>query len=201
MGMMSRKPRASASRAIRVKSTKLPPLATKAMMRSTMAMPMPAFSGCWNLKVIGVPFISACSLAKAMSEPVKVTAPMARPRDISISDSVWMWCGVPMPKLCGPFSAEAATNTAARPTSEWKAATSWGSAVILMRRAAMVPMVPPMAMPRMMRKTPLPNMPPCAKVAIMAIAMPAMPIWLPRRDVVGCERPRSARMKRTAAAR
>ena len=35
-----------------------------------------------------------------------------------------------MPNACGAFSAAAATNTAARPTSEWNAATSCGSAVI-----------------------------------------------------------------------
>ncbi len=35
----------------------------------------------------------------------------------------------------------------------------------------------------------------------MAMTMPMMPSWLPRRDVVGCERPRSARINRTAATR
>ena len=43
--------------------------------------------------------------------------------------------GAPMPKASGDTKAAAATNTAARPTSEWKAATSCGSAVIWMRRA------------------------------------------------------------------
>ena len=38
-------------------------------------------------------------------------------------------------------------HTAARPTSEWKAATSCGIAVIVMRRAMTAPMPPPMAMP------------------------------------------------------
>jgi len=59
---------------------------------------------------------------------------MASPRRISIGECVWSAPGTPMPKACGALSALAATNTAARPTSEWKAATSWGSAVITMRQ-------------------------------------------------------------------
>ena len=54
---------------------------------------------------------------------------------------------MPMPNASGAFSAAAATNTAARPTSEWNAATSCGSAVIWMRSATKVPMPPPMTMP------------------------------------------------------
>ena len=68
-----------------------------------------------------------------MIEPVNVIAPIARPIDISIRLSVKIWPGVPMPNASGAFNAEAATNTAARPTSEWNAATSCGSAVIWMR--------------------------------------------------------------------
>ncbi len=60
-----------------------------------------------------------------------------------------MWPGTPMPNASGAFSAAAATNTAARPTSEWNAATSCGSAVIWMRRDTVTPMPPPMTMPAM----------------------------------------------------
>ena len=42
--------------------------------------------------------------------------------------------------------AAAATSTAARPTSEWKAATSCGIAVIAILRAVTMPMIAPMAM-------------------------------------------------------
>jgi len=45
------------------------------------------------------------------------------------------------------------------------------------------------------------DMPVCSSVATIAIAMPAMPIWLPLREVVGCESPRSARINSTAATR
>ncbi len=44
-----------------------------------------------------------------------------------------------MPNAAGAFSAAAATNTAAKPTSEWNAATSCGSAVIWMRCATTTP--------------------------------------------------------------
>ena len=52
-----------------------------------------------------------------------------------------------MPNASGAFSAAAATNTAAMPTSEWNAATSCGSAVIWMRCATTAPIEPPMTMP------------------------------------------------------
>ena len=41
------------------------------------------------------------SLRKAITEPVKVMAPMAAPSDISIRLAVWMAPGVPMPKASG----------------------------------------------------------------------------------------------------
>src|SRR5680860_1627341 len=55
-----------------------------------------------------------------------------------------------MPELVAAFHSLvglAATSTAARPTSEWNAATSSGIAVMAMRRAITAPMVPPTAMP------------------------------------------------------
>ena len=44
-----------------------------------------------------------------------------------------------MSNASGAFSADAATNTAARPTSEWNAATNCGRAVIWMRSATATP--------------------------------------------------------------
>ncbi len=70
-----------------------------------------------------------------MIEPEKVIAPMATPIDISTRLAPWMLPAVPMPKASGAFSAAAATNTAARPTRLWNAATSCGIAVMGMRRA------------------------------------------------------------------
>ena len=45
----------------------------------------------------------------------------------------------------GIEKAAAATSTAARPTSEWKAATSCGIAVIAIRRAVTKPIAAPIA--------------------------------------------------------
>ena len=113
----------------------LPPVTMNSRIRKPIAPPMPALMRCWLAKVIGAPLISACSLANAITEPEKVTAPMASPSDISTRLWAWILPGVPMPNASGAFSAAAATNTAARPTSEWNAATSCGSAVIWMREA------------------------------------------------------------------
>ena len=69
-----------------------------------------------------------------------------------------------------------ATNTAARPTSEWKAATSCGRAVISILRAVTAPMVPPIAMPMMIRVRESPEIRPGSiSVVTMAITMPTMP--------------------------
>ena len=81
-------------------------------------------------RMIGLPDMRPDSFKKAMTEPVKVMAPMATPSDISMRLAKWMAPRSPMPKLSGACSAAAATNTAARPTSEWNAATSSGIAVI-----------------------------------------------------------------------
>ena len=63
-------------------------------------------------------------------------APMMVPSPISSSETPWMLpSGSVMPKSCGLMKAPVATKTAARPTSEWKAATSCGIAVMAMRLA------------------------------------------------------------------
>ncbi len=88
------------------------------------------------------------------------------------------------------------------PTSEWKAATSSGIEVIGTRRAITAPIPPPMATPTTTSTHATGPAGGCAaSVVATAIAMPIMPKRLPCRLVVGCERPRSARMKRTPATR
>ena len=88
------------------------------------------------------------------------------------------------------------------PTSEWKAATSSGIAVIGTRRAITAPMPPPSTRPA---TTSTQALVPCggceASVVTIAIAMPTMPNMLPRRLDSGLERPRSARMNSTPATR
>ena len=51
--------------------------------------------------MIGLPDMRPSSFRKAMTEPVKVIAPMATPRLISTSAWPWMSPTVPMPKLSG----------------------------------------------------------------------------------------------------
>ena len=128
-------------------------------------------------------------------------APITRPSDISISDWVWMAPGTPMPNDAGALSADAATNTAARPTSEWNAATSCGSAVIWIRRATVTPTAPPMTIASAISRNPDPAMPRCSRVATTAMPIPIMPYWLPRCAVTGLDRPRNASTNRTAATR
>ena len=52
-------------------------------------------------RMIGLPDMRPDSLAKAITEPVKVTAPMATPSDISIRLAAAMLPGVPMWKASG----------------------------------------------------------------------------------------------------
>ena len=55
-------------------------------MATAMAMLMRWRAG----KMIGAPDMLPLSLAKAITEPVKVTAPIAVPSESSISDCMWM---------------------------------------------------------------------------------------------------------------
>ena len=152
--------------------------------------------------MIGAPDIVPCSLAKAMTEPEKVMAPMATPSPISMIDAILMLPATPMPKASGDMKAAQATSTAARPTSEWNAATSCGIAVMAMRLAMMAPMPPPMITPTAMKVHTVGSvMSWRMRVVPTAIAIPTMPKRLPWRDVSGLESPRSAMMKSTPDAR
>ncbi len=51
--------------------------------------------------MIGLPDMRPESFKKAMTEPVKVTAPIAAPSDISIRLAVGIAPGAPMPKASG----------------------------------------------------------------------------------------------------
>ena len=52
-------------------------------------------------RMIGLPDMRPDSLAKAITEPVKVMAPMATPSDISTRLAAAMLPGVPMPNASG----------------------------------------------------------------------------------------------------
>src|SRR5262249_8352464 len=67
-----------------------------------------------------------------------------------------------------------------------------------MRRAITAPMPPPTARPAAIRPTVAPDTScSCASVVAMAIVMPIMPNRVPRRELSGLERPRSAMMNST----
>ncbi len=88
------------------------------------------------------------------------------------------------------------------PTSEWKAATSCGIAVMAILRAITAPIAPPTPSPIATSAQPIPSEGgEAASVVRMAIAIPTMPNRFPCRDVSGLDSPRSARTNRTPAAR
>ena len=64
---------------------------------ATKPRPSNAFSICWPLNTTGLPVMKPCSLPQAMMEPVKVIAPIATPRLISIRLPTWILPCSPMP--------------------------------------------------------------------------------------------------------
>ena len=81
------------------------------------------------------------SLPNAMTEPLKVIAPMAAPRNSSSRLPVGI--GSPLGRPCssaeGSSTAATAMKTAARPIMLWKNATSSGILVISTVRARQAP--------------------------------------------------------------
>mmetsp|Transcript_23588 Transcript_23588/g.58468 ORF Transcript_23588/g.58468 Transcript_23588/m.58468 type:complete len:392 (-) Transcript_23588:343-1518(-) len=76
------------------------------------------------------------SLAKATTEPVKVTAPMKTPNQVAPR------CAAPVQLGCVAY-ATTEVRVAASPTSEWNAATSWGRSVMAHLAAMARPRMPP----------------------------------------------------------
>ena len=70
-------------------------------MSSTIAIASVMLITCRIGKMIGFPLMRPESLRKAITEPVKVMAPIATPSDISTRLPVWMWPTVPMSKAAG----------------------------------------------------------------------------------------------------
>ena len=100
IGMMSSTPSASEAATISQKTVVLC-VVTSSTISTTSAMPSAAFTT-WRIgSMIGLPDMRPSSFRKAMTEPVKVIAPMATPSDISTSACAWMSPISPMPKLAG----------------------------------------------------------------------------------------------------
>jgi hypothetical protein len=180
-----------------------------------VAMPSTRLSMCWPPKVTGAPWNRRNlylpeSLPKAITEPLKVIAPMAAPRNSStLLPNGIGWPLVVMPKAQGSATTATAMNTAARPIMLCMKATSSGILVISTRWAMIVPAVPPTSRPTSTQPRPATPLAPAspasltisAAVVSTAMAMPTMPNTLPRIDVVGWLRPLSAWMKHTLATR
>ena len=148
-------------------------------------------------RMIGLPDMLPLSLAKAMTEPEKVIAPMAAPSDISSIETDLIAPGSPIPNASGARNAAQAMNTAAMPTRLWNAATSCGIAVIGMRRAISAPGTAPAATATRIRtQVPKPLFSSTNSVVRTASPMPIMPKRLPAREVSGEDSPLSARMNR-----
>jgi len=82
------------------KSTALP-VSTRPTMNTTNATPSAMLMRWRAGKMIGAPLMRPDSFANAITEPVKVSAPMATPSDISTRLCGWMLPGVPMSKASG----------------------------------------------------------------------------------------------------
>ena len=100
IGMIMSTPSASAMMTISQKSSALPDI-TSPTMKTTSAIASAMLMMWRNGRMIGAPLMRADSFRNAITEPVKVSAPMATPSDISTRLCGWMLPGVPMSKASG----------------------------------------------------------------------------------------------------
>ena len=134
---------------------------------------------------------------KAIIDPVKVIAPIAAPRDISIRLAIFMSPCTPKLNTVGFKNAEIATNTAAKPTKLWNPATNSGIAVIGILNAIKAPIEPPIAKKIIKYRKPYEKFPTDNIVTPIANAIPIIPYKFPRLDVSGEERPLNAKINNT----
>jgi hypothetical protein len=80
--MMMNTPSAKATSVI-IQNTMSLSVSTKIRISTTSAPASPRLMMCRNGSMIGAPLMRPSSLRKAITDPVKVTAPMAVPSDIS----------------------------------------------------------------------------------------------------------------------
>ena len=146
---------------------------------------------------MGDPDIKPLNLRNAITDPVKVIAPMAAPNDISIKLAILIFPGDPKLNTSGFKNAETATNTAARPTRLWNPATSSGIAVIGILKAINAPIDPPNNKKINKNINPVEKLPIEIIVTPIAITIPIIPKKFPLREVSGDERPLNANIKST----
>ena len=204
IGMMISTPSANAIAVINANGVHALSAARKnAVPKPIIASPSARFSQCCPGNTTGAEekrrkrLPSPASLPKAITEPENVIAPTKVP--MNSSSLLPLGSGSATPNAAGLLTAPIAISTAAMPTSECIAATSSGICVICTRRATSAPSVPPTSMASTIKsRRPFQI---SATVKTTASAIPAMPSTLPRRALVGAERPFSARMKQTEATR
>ena len=190
------------------------PCAVKISPSPTVAKPKTKFNLCCPANCTGAPWNSRNlylpeSFPNAITEPLKVIAPMAAPKNNS--KRLPAGIGAPFSKPCskawGSATAATAMNTAAKPIMLCIKATNSGILVISTRLAMTVPAVPPTS--KAPKTHAIPDTPSWpiweasftikAAVVTTATAMPTMPKTLPRIEVVGCDSPLSAWIKQTLA--
>ena len=146
---------------------------------------------------MGEPDIIPLSFKKAITDPVKVIAPIAAPKDISIKLAILIFPDEPKLKTSGFKKADMATNTAAKPTKLWNPATSSGIAVIGILNAINAPMDPPINKNTKRYKNPVEKFPIDKNVTPIAINIPIIPNKFPFLDVSGDESPLRAKINKT----
>ena len=146
---------------------------------------------------MGEPDIIPLSFKKAITDPVKVIAPIAAPKDISIRLAILIFPSEPKLNTSGLRKAEIATKTAAKPTKLWKPATSSGIAVIGILYAMKAPIDPPIKNKIIKYKNPVEKLPTDTIVTPMANIIPIIPNKFPCLEVSGEERPLRAKMNKT----
>ena len=134
---------------------------------------MAIFKACLPGKISALPVIISDSFPKATIDPVKVIAPINTPIKTS---TLWIVSWDEDISICGNIAEFIPIKTAANPTKEWRAATSWGIPVICTFLATMAPINEPITIApinqwsHFVKKTWLPKI-----VATTAITIPTMP--------------------------
>ncbi|GIU92868.1 MAG: hypothetical protein KatS3mg011_1774 [Acidimicrobiia bacterium] len=142
-------------------------------------------------KVTGAESTRPCSLPKAISDPLKVTAPTARDTAAATDTGI----GPPGKRT----TSANATSVEAPPPKPLNTATSWGIAVIGTWRASTVPTTEPTSNPVAIVQ--YETTPRSANVTTTASSMPPAAIRLPDLAVAGEARRFKPRMKATADSR
>src|SRR5262245_39298222 len=96
IGMMMRMPNSRAAAVIAQNNAPSPPDWQNQTISTTVRPASARLIRCRAGRMIGLPDMRPLSLAKAITEPVKVMAPMATPSDISMRLAGAMLPGVPM---------------------------------------------------------------------------------------------------------